>query len=163
MRLATLPVMVCFGLSLGVLKAISPVTDRMQKSYIPPKVTNMVVSGQELQLGTPPPGKVAGPRTLVVLPECSSCNANIPLLPYKRKGDQETLFLAPGDASGWARLQSTGTVKVMKIEPMEVKKFNAEFQPRTYHIDKHGNLDYIQQVPMEFEQVTKEIDAVLEK
>ncbi len=98
-----------------------------------------------------------------MLPECSSCNANIPLLPYKREGELETMFLAPGDVSGWARLESKGIATVRKIDPIEVAPFNAEFQPRSFHIDKFGKLDYIQQLPMEFEQVTKEIDAVLAK
>ncbi|OWU65269.1 MAG: hypothetical protein CBB60_005555 [Armatimonadetes bacterium Cent15-Ar3] len=162
MRLATLPVMICFGLCVGALKALTPVTERMQKSYVPPKITNMVVSGQELNLGTPP-GNVIGPRILVVLPECSSCNANIPLLPFKRDGELETLFLAPGDVSGWARLVSKGTAVVQKIDPMDVKSFNAEFQPRSFHINKSGKLDYIQESPMEFEQVIKELDAALKK
>jgi hypothetical protein len=39
--------MVCFGLSMGALKAISPVTERMQKAYVPPKITNLIASGQE--------------------------------------------------------------------------------------------------------------------
>ena len=155
--------MICFGLSLTVLKALNPVTERMQRSYVPPKISNMAVSGQELQLGTSPPGDVIGPRILVVLPECASCNANIPLLPYKRDGELETLFLAPGDVSGWARLMSKGTAMVQKIDPIDVKLFNAEFQPRSFHIDKNGKLDYIQKVPMEFEQVTKEINALLKK
>ena len=97
------------------------------------------------------------------MPECASCNANIPLIPYKRAGELETLFLAPGDVSGWASLVSKGTAIVQKIDQMDVKSFNAEFQPRSFHIDKNGKLDYIQKVPMEFEQVTKEINAVLKK
>ncbi len=153
--------MICFGISVGTLSGLTPITERIQRSYVPVKVRSIPISGNELTTGDKGPTGFAGPRTIVVLPECSSCDVNLPLLPFKRPNELETLFLAPGDVTGWARLASKGTSRVIKTAPEEIRRYNADFQPRTYHINSDGKLDYVQQNPKEFEVVISELNGAV--
>ncbi|MDH4387539.1 MAG: hypothetical protein QE269_02300 [Fimbriimonas sp.] len=155
--------MLCFGLSISDLIGLTPIAERIQRDYIPPRDLSVEASGKELTVGMRTPRGFSGSRTIVILPGCSSCNVNLPFLPFKREGDLETLYLTSGDSSGWARLGSKGTSRVVTVDAAIIRYFDAEFQPRTYHVDANGRLDYVQQIPKEFESVAKELSATLPK
>jgi hypothetical protein len=139
-----------FAACIVSLQALSPLTARLQTSYIRPdfRRASLLLGASELKIGQVAPttlvhlGKVTA---VIALTDCGECTVNFPTPHDLIKGVDEVVLLAPqpGDFAV-KELAKSYHASVRPLSDALVKSLNAVFVPRLYIFDKSGRLSYLQ-------------------
>ena len=103
--------------------------------------------------------------TVIWMPECGECSANVPNRLPSTRHDRGILIVCSADAKHqYANLLSEERKATFVPATTNLESLlNPSFAPRTYHIDATGHLDYIQPSPEDPEQVKNELRSLTSK